>query len=198
MSSRNLKTLDDRSLLECIASKDELAFAEIYNRYKSKVYSYAFKILKFEDRAEDIVHEVFLNIWHHPGLSEIENLSYYLRRVTANQTLKLLRRHQLEITANKRIFADWQEGHNETEQEIILHDTHAQLHKAIESLPPQQKKVYLLCKEEGLEYKEVAEQLSISRLTVKTHMQHALRFLRSYLSSRTDVTIFFFLILIFI
>ncbi len=179
--------LDDLLLLKRVSLKDELAFAELYNRYRKKVYTYSLKILKYPDKSEDIVHEVFLAIWHHGDLESIQNLDAYLRITTRNQTLKLLRRQQLELKSNKSMFVAWQEVHNETEQEILLNDTYAQLLQGIAKLPPQQKKVYQLCREEGLKYEEVAEQLSISRLTVKTHMQHALRFLRAYLSSRTDV-----------
>nr|WP_294899440.1 RNA polymerase sigma-70 factor [uncultured Pedobacter sp.] len=184
---KEIQALDDLLLLKRVSLKDELAFAELYNRYRKKVYSYSFKILKYPDRAEDIVHEVFLTLWQHDNLESILNLDAYLRVVTRNQTLKLLRRQQLELKSNKSMFVAWQEVHNETEQEILLHDTYAQLLQGVAQLPPQQKKVYQLCREEGLKYEEVAEQLSISRLTVKTHMQHALRFLRAYLTSHTDV-----------
>lgn len=179
--------LDDLLLLKRVSLKDELAFAELYNRYRKKVYTYALKILKYQDRSEDIVHEVFLTLWQHNNLESILNLDAYLRVTTRNQTLKLLRRQKLELASNKNMFVAWQDAHNETEQDILLHDTNAQLVQGIAKLPPQQKKVYQLCREEGLKYEEVAEQLCISRLTVKTHMQHALRFLRAYLTNRTDV-----------
>ncbi|HTN19357.1 MAG TPA: RNA polymerase sigma-70 factor [Pelobium sp.] len=184
---KEIQHLDDLLLLKRVSLRDELAFAELYNRYRKKVYTYSFKILKYPDRAEDIVHEVFLKLWQYNDLESILNLDAYLRVVTRNQTLKLLRRQQLELKSNKNMFVAWQEVHNETEQEILLHDTYAQLLQGVAQLPPQQKKVYQLCREEGLKYEEVAEQLSISRLTVKTHMQHALRFLRAYLTSHTDV-----------
>ncbi|MFC5281945.1 RNA polymerase sigma factor [Pedobacter alpinus] len=184
---KEIQVLDDLLLLKRVSLKDQLAFAELYNRYRKKVYTYSLKILKYPDRAEDIVHEIFLTIWQHDNLESILNLDAYLRVVTRNHTLKLLRRQQLELKSNKCMFVGWQEVHNETEQEILLKDTNAQLVQGIDKLPPQQKKVYQLCREQGLKYEEAAEQLSISRLTVKTHMQHALRFLRTYLTQHTDV-----------
>lgn len=189
-----IQLLDDLLLLKRVSLKDELAFAELYNRYRKKVYTYSLKILKYPDRAEDIVHEVFLTLWQHDDLESISNLDAYLRVVTRNKTLKLLKRQQLELKSNKNMFVAWQEVHNETEQEILLHDTYEQLLQGVAQLPPQQKKVYQLCREEGLKYEEVAEQLSISRLTVKTHMQHALRFLRAYLTSHTDVVVLLLLL----
>ena len=184
---KEIQLLDDLLLLKRVSLKDEQAFAELYNRYRKKVYTYSLKILKYPDRAEDVVHEVFLMLWKHDNLESILNIDAYLRVVTRNQTFKLLRRQELELKSNRNMFIAWKEVHNETEQEILLHDTNAQLVKGVSQLPPQQKKVYQLCREEGLKYEEVAEQLSISRLTVKTHMQHALRFLRAYLTSHTDV-----------
>ncbi|MNX54794.1 RNA polymerase sigma factor [compost metagenome] len=82
---------------------------------------------------------------------------------------------------------DYHEDHNETEEYIIFKDSEKILNQAIEQLPAQQKLVYSLCHQEGLKYDEVAQKLNISKLTVKTHMQHALRFLRNYVSTHTDI-----------
>jgi len=54
------------------------------------------------------------------------------------------------------------------------------LNQAVNKLPPQQQLVYKMCYHEGLRYDEVAEKLQISHLTVKTHMQQALRTIRGY------------------
>ena len=54
---------------------------------------------------------------------------------------------------------------------------------ALEKLPPQQRLVYSLCHQRGLKYEEAARELNISRLTVKTHMQKALRSLKSHLKA---------------
>lgn len=194
MSSGDTHILDERMLLGRISSGDEHAFRVIYDRYRKKIYSYALKILKDEDRSEDIVHEVFLCIWQHSNLGKIENLESYLRVIVRNATLKLLRREKLERKVNTQMFVDWDEMNDSTEQVILWKDTRKLIQEAVDYLPPQQKIVFQLCREEGLKYEEVAERMDISRLTVKTHMQHALRFLRAYVSRHTDVTLWVVLV----
>jgi RNA polymerase sigma-70 factor (ECF subfamily) len=72
--------------------------------------------------------------------------------------------------------------HCETEETVIYQDYQNILNQAIDRLPPQQKLVYGLCHGEGLKYEEAAQRLHISRLTVKTHMQQALRTIKSHFS----------------
>jgi RNA polymerase sigma-70 factor (ECF subfamily) len=83
----------------------------------------------------------------------------------------------------------WTEEQPETEVSIILNYTKELLQAGIELLPPQQKLVYQLCHQEGLKYEEAAEKLNLSPLTVKTHMQHALRFLRSHVIKNSDMAV---------
>ncbi|TKC09429.1 RNA polymerase sigma factor [Pedobacter frigoris] len=181
---------DEKILLHQISTGDSKAFGIFFHRYSPKVYTYALKIVKSESLAEEIIQEVFVKIWNlGEQLTSIENLDAYLRVITRNHTLKVLRRLALEIRTNKILAKDYRENHNDTEEYIIFKDSEKILNQAIEKLPPQQKLVYHLCHQEGLKYEEAAEKLNISRLTVKTHMQHALRFLRNYVSTHTDIAI---------
>lgn len=177
----------EKLLLSKISVGDELAFRILFNTHRKWVYSYVLKIIKSELLAEEILHDVFLKIWQHKNLVEIENVTSYLKIITRNTTLNALRRTNLEVLVNNQLRQNWEEAHNETQEIISLNDSVNVLNKAIEQLTPQQKLVYNLCKHEGLKYAQVAEQLAISPLTVKTHMQHTLRFLRSYLKKYHDL-----------
>lgn len=187
MNSPKVIKPDEPLLLSRISEGDEPAFAIIYNRYRKKIYSFALKMLKSEESAEDIVHEVFLKIWQHPNPDKIENLENYLYIIGRNGVLKQLKRQQLEITANRKFAENHPEICEDTEQMLLWKDAQKLLHEAVEHLPPQQRMVFRLCREEGMKYDEVAERMAISRLTVKTHMQHALRFLRTYVTRNSDV-----------
>lgn len=188
------QTNDEKLLLSKISAGDELAFRVLFDLYRSRIYTYALKIAKSVPHAEEILHDVFLKIWLHKNVQEIENLEQYLKTITRNLALNMLRRQQLEVSANLQMGADWEEGHIDTENNIALNDSARVLSQAVAQLTPQQKIVYQLCKQEGLKYAQVAEQLSISPLTVKTHMQQILRTLRAYLK-RYDAMIVYFLLL---
>lgn len=179
---------EEQSLLEKITQGDEVSFRILFDQHRKYIYSYALKILKSEIYAEEILHDVFMKIWQHENLEAIENLEAYLKTLTKNITFNVLRRIKLELRVNHELSHTWQETHNDTEETIIGNEAVQLLNQGIQLLPPQQKLVYTLCREEGLKYAQVAEKLSLSPLTVKTHMQQALRFLRNYVSKHSDVT----------
>lgn len=179
---------DEKELLLLVATGNAKAFSQLFHQYSPKVYAYALKLVKSDTLAEEIVQEVFVKIWNLDAqLGEIVNLDAYLRVITRNHTLKLLRRMALEMKTSKMMAKDYDDSHNETEEYIIFKESAQILTEAVEKLPPQQKLVYQLCHQEGLKYEEAAERLNLSKLTVKTHMQHALRFLRLYIANHTDI-----------
>lgn len=179
---------DEKELLLLVATGNAKAFSQLFHQYSPKVYAYALKLVKSDTLAEEIVQEVFVKIWNLDAqLRDIENLDAYLRVITRNHTLKLLRRMALEMKTSKMMAKDYDDSHNETEEYIIFKESAQLLTEAVEKLPPQQKLVYQLCHQEGLKYEEAAERLNLSKLTVKTHMQHALRFLRLYIANHTDI-----------
>ena len=183
--------LNESELLAKVAEGDQRAFRLIYDNYRKLVYSAALRLLKTEYHAEEVLQEVFLKIWLlKQDLNKIRHLESYLITLVRNRSLNVLRRTALETSSEKELAAGWAEEHNETEERIMLDDYHRILNDAIAQLPPKQRQVYQLCYQEGLKYEQVAEQLDISPLTVKTHMQLALRFLRKYVSTHADFAIF--------
>lgn len=178
---------DEKKVLNHVSDGDERAFQALFDHYRAKVYTYALKIVKCEDQAEDILQDVFLKVWQHQNLGDIVNFEGYLRTMTKNHVLKFFRRQQLEQQNSNKLRNEWSEAHNETEECLLLHDSQHLINEAIAHLPPKQKLVYDLCKNQGLKYEAAAKILSVSPLTVKTHMQHSLRFVRKYLSKYTDI-----------
>lgn len=184
---------DDGALLLSLSVKDEQAFAYFFEKYQARVYQYGIKVLKSDIAAEDFLHDVFLKMWQHNNISAIENLEHYLMTVARNQLFDMLKRQKLEWRTSDEFLTGWQETHNETEEAIFFHETEEIHNRAIQLLPPRQRTVYVLCHKEGLKYHEVAKLLSLSSLTVKTHMQLALRFVRNYLAKNNYIWSVFFI-----
>ena len=194
LHDENSLTLE-RELLTKIAVRDESAFRTIYDLYHKKIYTFSLRLLKSKQMAEEVVQESFLKIWlMGDSIEKISNIEAYLVTLARNRSLDALRAQQRIITADLANSNRWTEEHNETEESIFLKDTKELLQTGINLLPPQQKLVYQLCHQEGLKYEEVAEKLNLSPLTVKTHMQHALRFLRTYVVKNGDLAIAFLLL----
>jgi RNA polymerase sigma-70 factor (family 1) len=167
-------------LLLNIAAGDEKAFRQIFDLYSSKIFLFALKLTHSKSTAEEIVQEIFMKIWdNREKLSSVEFFPSYLHTITRNHAFNVLKRLAIEANANARLVAQLPVHHTETEDAIIGSDYETLLGRIVENLPPQQRKVYGLCHQEGLKYEEAAERLNISRLTVKTHMQSALRTIKS-------------------
>ncbi|OJU24102.1 MAG: hypothetical protein BGN92_05375 [Sphingobacteriales bacterium 41-5] len=138
--------------------------------------------------AEEVVQEVFLKLWQlGPECDRIENLNGFLRTLTRNRSLDILRRRAVRARANIMLASGSRSTHNDTEQQVLLNDAKRILEEAINLLPEQQKLVYRLCGQQGLKNDEVANRLNLSPLTVRTHMKLALRFLRAHLAKHTVV-----------
>jgi RNA polymerase sigma-70 factor (family 1) len=167
-------------LLLNIAAGDAKAFRQIFDCYSPKIFHFALKLTHSRAMAEEIVQEIFMKVWNNrEKLSEIEFFPSYLYTITKNYSFNVLKRIAIEASANAKLVARLPLHHSETEERIICTDYENLLGRIVDNLPPQQKKVYSLCHQEGLKYEEAAERLNISRLTVKTHMQSALRTIKS-------------------
>jgi len=180
---------DDKDLLSRISEGNKTAFSVLLNRYQAQVYTNALKIIKSHELAEEIVFTVFLKIWQHEHLNQIDSFGAYLRVTTRNQTLKVWRSLQIEERRNLYLQVHHKLEDRNTEDSILFNETSRLLDEAVRKLSPQQEAVYQLCHVEGKKYEEAAAHLSLSKLTVKTHMQLALRFIRKYMKAHTEIAL---------
>lgn len=181
---------NEQSVLIKIAAGDHQAFREVYDFYYQSIYKYALHLLKSESLAEEIIQETFLKIWiNRIRLPEILNLESYLVTIARNRSLDILRQSALRYRKDQTLKNTFEFSTNETEEQIILKDTRLILSEAIAQLPPQQKQVYDLCKQQGLKYDEVAKIMNLSPLTVQSYMKIALRAIREYMDKNTDIII---------
>lgn len=174
--------LMEKELLVRVSTGDEKAFRVLYDTYSTKVYTVAWKLTGVRSVAEDVVQEVFIKLWlHRDKMSEINYFTSYLNTVTRNHIFNALRKIAHE-DAFIRKFIMQKQVHARDGFDIILYNQLQQLvTRAVEELPGQQKKVYLLSRSEGLPHNQIASLLKISKSTVTGHMVEALRFIRNYL-----------------
>jgi len=188
MNNSNLE-----SVLHRIVKGDQLAFREIFELFSPKVYGFALKLTHSEELAQEVVQEVFMKIWvSRESMSAVNYFPSYLYTVTRNHAFNMLKRLALEQRVKENIRKELSEVEEDAHESSLYRDYHHVLVHAISQLPPQQRLVYSLCHQKGLKYDEVARELNISRLTVKTHMQKALRAIKSHF--KAGVT---FIVLVF-
>lgn len=187
----------ESDVLKELTEGSESAFRQIYERYWFNIYKAVRRYTKSAELAEDIVQEVFATLWNHrAGFLQVTHLEYYLITMAKNLTYRTLRR-----LAAEEIFKTNLAEENITEQVadtagLVLDEQYDQLiRQAVGLLPAQQKQVFQLAKMQGMSHKDIARQLKISHLTVKTHMAKALRFIRHYLQPHLGHYIFCFVFL---
>lgn len=195
---KHLKSHTDEALVVLLNNNDERAFLEIYDRYKDELATHLIRLLHSSELAEEVLQEVFIMLWEkRHDMDASKSVPAYLYRSAINKTKNVFRkiandnRLREEFltycrTANSNIVEEWME--NKEIQQL--------LQTLLDRLPPQQKKVYMLCKLDGLSYKEVSEKLKISITTVNSHIRNANIFLKGELKNQSELSGFLYTALI--
>lgn len=169
----------DTALLTALANDDEQAFAALYHKYHQKLFYFVLNFTQSQQAAEDALQEVFVKIWaERKQLPAITNFNAWIFRVAKNHVLNGLRRMARETLILAEIARNMNSGTEDTYAILSYKDVHAVLKAGMNELPPQQKLVMELSRDEGLKYEEIGARLNISPLTVKKHAAQALQYLR--------------------
>lgn len=177
MKTKNLH--NESALLNLVSEGDELAFRVIYDHYSDKLFNYTLKITDSEELSEEIVMDAFLKIWcNREELNKINHFDSYLFRIVRNQALSEIKRRAHEASIIAKLSLSNSEYQDCTQNTVTYNEYDRLLSQAINQLPPQQKLVYSMSRDEGLKYDEIANQLNLSKNTVKAHLKKALSALR--------------------
>jgi RNA polymerase sigma-70 factor (family 1) len=175
---------DERELLGRVAAGDQAAFAELFDSWHNILGTYIFGITKSKEVAEEIVLDIFFKIWMtREVLNEIKNFKSYLYTVSRNAAISELRK----IIRQRSQHESWQKDQKllTPAEDVLIKEGYLSLiEEAINQLPPQRKKIYLLSRKDGLKYEEIASSLGISRFTVRAHIQQAVDSILNYVKPR--------------
>jgi RNA polymerase sigma-70 factor (family 1) len=173
---------DEKAIVILLKQGNSHAFTRLYDFYVKRIYSFAFGIVKSRDLAEDITHDVFVKIWENAGkLDSEKSFQSYLYTIARNQTINLIKRAGLETALVNEMLKHSISAQNYVDETIECNESSEIVKNAIDMLPPQRRIIYDLCKNEGLTYSQVAEQLKISPSTVNSQMVKALKSIKDFL-----------------
>ncbi len=181
MDTHNILHPDDT--LQRLAAGEGQAFREIYDRYWKVVYKAAIRYLRSPDLAGDVVQEVFCSLWdRRDQFTAVRNLESYLVTMTHHQVYALFRKWATETRSREAYTESLDPVVNDTDFSIRTSQYEEMLAELVDKLPPQQKQVFKMAREEGMTHEAIARELNLSQGTVKNHMVRALQFLRRNLS----------------
>ena len=191
------KKQQETELLLRLQKGDESAFASLFYAYKDKLLNFSFSFTHSEEKAEDVVQEVFLKIWQNRDrIGEVDNFSAYIYRIAQNHAIDELRRFSKETLSVSSHFSADEVVVNGPVEDLLNKEIRQKIDEAVNLLPPQQKNIYYLHNEEGLKYEEIASQLDLSESTIRNHMSQAMRNIRKILSltyPSLPIYVFFYL-----
>ena len=178
----DLTDANDRALLDRLRGGDHTAFDIIFRQWYEPVVRSANRVLRDSGVAEDLSQDVFLELWRRrETLAPDSSVAGYLMQSVRNRSLNHLR--HLAVQKKSVVFVEaLSEPAERADAQAHAGELHTALIDAIGDLPPRTREVFLLSRERGLRYSEIADQLGVTVKAVEANMSRALRILRERLA----------------
>jgi RNA polymerase sigma-70 factor, ECF subfamily len=175
-SKTAIGSVDDSALLTRIGQRDENAMEDLFRRYSGAVYSVALRVLHDSGQAEDVLQEVFLQLWRDPTVfvQQRGSLGGWLVVVARNRAIDLLRRRKPTDSVDDVVLASSVNVAEEAERNTIMQ----KVRQVIAGLPQEQRNTLELAYFEGLSHTEIASRTGDPLGTVKNRIRQALISLR--------------------
>lgn len=164
---------------EAVQQDSESAFNALFDAYWQPSFAAAYRVLRDKEAAEDVVQEVFLDLWTRRRALAVHNPEAFIRQMVKNQVFTSLARrkpagHHVAVLENMLL------AHS-PEDEYLRRELAAHLQGAVAKLPTKCREVFMLRRDEGLSATRIAEQLNLSIRTVENHLYHAMSVLKKQL-----------------
>jgi RNA polymerase sigma-70 factor (ECF subfamily) len=165
-------TKQDELLLDRVRARDHQAMADLFDRYGSMVYSVALRVLKDPGHAEDVMQDVFFQLWENPRafIAGRGSLGAWLLVVARNRAIDALRRRRPSDPVDEVVLAAKTNLALEAERNTIMEKVRA----VMRELPSDQQRSLQLAFFDGLSHSEIAAQTGDPLGTVKTRIRTAL------------------------
>ena len=189
-----MKSQKTNDLASRLRNDDIDAFNTLYCEYHAAVYANALKLIKDPTIAEDIVQDVFVTLWGKRHAIDPElGLEGWLFVVSHHKTIDQLKRKLKQALVQKKLSIS-KEDHSVIVATDLKEDQLSAIEQAMDQLSPQKRKVFELCKVQGRTYQKAAEELHISKYTVKEYLSEAIVSIKKYIGEhprQTGIVIYF-------
>ena len=179
---------EDAAFVEAIVQHDKRQFEILYKKYYQQLFSLAYRYVKQQEVAEEVVHDVFITIWNKGDQLNIQySIKSYLFKSVVNSSLNYLKKEKMDIekrmvylSAQDALLGD--EAFNESEQALLNG-----LEEALSLLPAKCREVMYLSRFGKLKQSEIATQMDISVKTVKNHLTYGFHKIREHINKRKHI-----------
>ncbi len=180
---------DTNTILKHIQRGNLQEFEKLFRAYYPLLCHYALRFVKDTDQAEEIVQELFCQLWENRKDLKIHtSLKAYLYKATYFNSLQVLRKRGVKTQYEEYIKNNKQESSlpiDSVEEKEIYNI----VQKTLTNLPERCSKIFKMSRFEGLKYQEIADKLSISVKTVEANMGKALKAFRKNLKDYVGIIV---------
>ncbi len=179
-SARTQSAEMERELIAGVRAGREAAMAQLYDKYSGIVYSVALRVLGDTGAAEDVLQEIFMQLWRKPESFDASrgSLAAWLAVIARHRAIDALRKRKPETDISEVVIADDLNLEEDAGRKLTIE----KIRDALAGMPPEQRKAIELAFFEGLTHSEVAAKTGEPLGTVKTRIRTALQTLREVLA----------------
>jgi RNA polymerase sigma-70 factor (ECF subfamily) len=192
---KDFSLYSDKQLMQEIKADNMFAFDTLYKRYSRRLFRFGYSLLKSQEETENLIQDVFLNLWEHRGNVEKDtSVKSYVFTIAYNSAISILRKKAKETQFIEYLKTLQVVNQEPVNVQLEFSELTTRLDEIVRSLPQRQREVYLLHRVDGLKYSEIAERLGISVNTIENHMSRALKTIREKIGNYSlIITLFVYL-----
>ncbi len=168
---------EDMKLVARIRAGDQTAMSELYDRYAKVVYAVALRVLQETSAAEDVLQDVFLQLWRNPDAFDASrgSLAAWLAVISRHRAIDRLRKRRPEVDIEDCVITGGPDLRDETERNLVVE----KVRSVLAEMSPDQRRALELAYFQGLTHTEIAEKTGEPLGTIKTRIRTGLQQLRT-------------------
>ena len=170
----------DQELLFRLRKDDVIAYEEIYSKYAERLFVYAMNIFKQQELCEDILQNVFIQLWVKRKEHKVTHLKAYLYQAVKFQIFKKLRNQRFTETDLTRL--NLIDASLNVSRRMEYDELESWIEKLVDNLSPRCREIFIMSRFQEKSNKEIAEELGLSIQSVKNQISKALKILRQQIS----------------
>ncbi len=169
----------EKTILRLLRGGDTVAFKAIYDQYWDRLYKVAAQKVPCAENAEEIIQDIFVDLWERRELLVIGDLEHYLFRAVKYKVLDYIRAQMVRRQHEDSVLRAASEyGDPDVEEELAYRELREAFYSGLNDLPEKTKEIFRLSRVEHFSVREISETLSVPERTVTYHITQALRILR--------------------
>jgi len=168
---------DEMRLVARVRAGDQLALAELYDRYSHVVYGVALRVLQDTGAAEDVLQDIFLQLWRKPDAfdSSRGSLAAWLAVIARHRSIDRLRKRRPETDLEDCVIVSSTDLRDETERSLVIEKVRVVMNE----MNSDQRTAMEMAFFQGLTHTEIAERTGEPLGTIKTRIRSGLQQLRA-------------------